>query len=121
MLPASFDIQYYRGDTYTFYINVKDANGTPVDLEAGGYTGAFTIANYRGPEDLDIGALVAYNGSITIDAAQIICTITPTLGAQLVAGPYVYDIQVEDVSGDNVFTYLTGNVYVTMDITGAND
>lgn len=119
-LPATFDIYYYRGDTYTFYLNVKDANGTPIDLESE-YTGLFTISNYRGPEDLvNIGAKVSYEGVVTIDGSQIICTITPTTGALLTSPPYVYDIQVKDTSGDNVYTYVTGNIYVTLDVSEAD-
>lgn len=111
-LPANFDIYYYRGDKYEFYLNVKDADGNPVNLEDGGYTGDFTIANVRGPS-----ATFIQTGDVLIDGTQVICTITPTTGLLLTGGPYVYDVQVK--SGDNVYTYVTGNVYVTLDVTEA--
>lgn len=111
--PATFDIYYYRGDTYVFYLNVKDADGNLVDLEAGGYTAKLTIATSRGANPDESWVLTP-----TITASQITCTITPTVGLQLDEGPYVYDVQVKQ-SSSVVYTYLTGNIYVTLDVTEA--
>ncbi len=112
-IPATFDIYYYRGDTYTFYMNIKDADGNPVDLESGGYEAKFTIATSRGANPTESWVLTP-----TIDSSQLTCTITPTVGLQLDGGPYVYDVQVKQ-SSSIVYTYLTGNVYVTLDVTEA--
>lgn len=112
-LPATFDIYYYRGDTYTFYLNVKDADGNLVDLEAGGYTALFTIATSRGASPTESWVLTP-----TVSTSQVTCTITPTVGLQLDAGPYVYDVQVKQ-SSSLVYTYLTGNIYVTLDVSEA--
>ena len=112
-IPATFDIYYYRGDTYPFYLNVKDSDGNLVDLEAAGYSALFTIATDRGPSPDDSWTLTP-----TIDGSQLTCVITPTIGSQLVAGPYVYDIQVK-LDSSTVYTYVTGNIYVTLDVSEA--
>lgn len=110
-LPATFDINYYRGDTYEFIINAKDNEGNPLSLT--GWTALFTIASSRGPSPTFSVAADA-----TIDGSQIICTISPTVGASLTSGPYVYDVQVKQ-SATNVYTYLTGNISVTLDVSEA--
>jgi hypothetical protein len=110
-LPATYDINYYRGDSYEFIINAKDIDGTELDLSA--YTALFTIASERGPSPSFSTAATA-----TIDGSQIICTISPTVGATLTSGPYVYDVQVKQGSS-NVYTYLTGSINVTLDVSEA--
>ena len=110
-LPATYDINYYRGDSYGFIINAKDIDGTELDLSL--YTALFTIASARGPSpDFSTAA------TATIDGSQIICTISPTVGATLDGGPYVYDVQVKQGSS-NVYTYLTGSINVTLDVSEA--
>lgn len=114
-LPASFDIYYYRGDTYSFYLNVRDAEGNPLDLEAENYQGLFTIAKYRGPETEESGPKEETTGTVLVIGSQLQCTIPPATGANLTNGPYVYDVQVKK-SADYVYTYVTGNIYVTLDV-----
>lgn len=116
MIPANFDISYYRGDTYVFYINAKDNEGNDLDLSA--YTPSFIIANYRGPDQGGSNPRVAYTATASISGSRITCTISPTIGANLTAGPYVYDVQVANGSA-NVYTYLTGTISVTLDVSGA--
>lgn len=109
--PANFDIHYYRGDTYTFYIVPTDTDGNELDLSS--FTALFSIASARGPDPaFDVAA------SASIDGSRILCTISPTVGLQLVDAQYVYDVQVSSGPSE-VHTYLTGNVYVTLDVTEA--
>lgn len=110
-LPATYDINYYRGDTYSFTIAAKDNEGNPLDLSA--YTALFTIASSRGASPTFSTAATA-----TIDGSSILCTISPTVGASLTAGPYVYDVQIKQGS-TNVYTYLTGSISVTLDVSEA--
>lgn len=112
MMPATYNLEYYRGDTLTFYINVMDTNGAPLAL-----SGAvlFTVATGRGssPPDPGGGFPTTIACSATLSGSQITCTITPTNGSNLKAGvPYVYDVQVTGVGGV-VNTYLTGSINVT--------
>jgi hypothetical protein len=116
-IPANYDIRYYRGDTYKFYIQPKDDQGNPISVSA--YTAAFTIANYRGPEqNPGSPTRVTYTATATCSGTTISCTIPPAIGAQLSSSTtYVYDVQI--AAGGDVYTYLTGNILVTEDVTGA--
>lgn len=107
MIPATYDIQYYRGDTYEFYIQPKDIDGMPIDVST--FTTAFLVATARGP---------APSASFTCDStpmgSTIRCVITAAVGATFVGNTvYVYDVQTTDPGSGVVRTYLTGNIYVT--------
>ena len=109
--PIYHDFKYYRGDTYTLVLRVKDGDLNPLDLT--GWTPVFTIASARGPNpDFSITATASISGSI------ITCTIPPAVGQQLINSLYVYDIQVSNGS-TNVYTYVTGNITVELDVSEA--
>ena len=111
MMPATYNLEYYRGDTLTFYINVKDSNGAPLTLVG---SVLFTVATGRGssPPDPGGGFPTTVSCSASLSGSQITCTISPGNGNYLRAGvPYVYDVQVSN--GGEVHTYLTGNINVT--------
>ncbi len=107
-IPANFDISYYSGDRYEFYINAKDSEGNDMDLSA--YTANFIIADARGGD-----ATVSAVAEATIDGSQIICVIPPTVGASLTGTTYVYDVNVANGT-DYIYTYLTGSITVTQDV-----
>lgn len=46
--PATYNIQYYKGDTYQFVIKPKDSTGNPFVMPASEYTANFYIATSRG-------------------------------------------------------------------------
>ena len=111
--PGTYNFNYYRGDTAEFVIQPKTSNGEAFDLT--GYTAIFTIATARGVAGTAATAVVN-------DVTNIItCTIVPSVGRALVAGTYVYDVQItnETPNPDVIFTLLTGTITVTNDITGA--
>lgn len=116
-IPATFNIAYYRGDTYEFYIRPKDQDGIAVDLSD--FTAAtFTIGDARGS-----ALTTTWNCTADIEVAnsRIHCVIDSTVGSTLTEGVvYVYDVQVhKDVAPDPeiVYTYLTGTVSVTGDVS----
>ena len=120
--PGTFNISYYRGDTYEFKIYPKDASGAPFPLT--GYDlveGAkFTISTERGadglPDQIEAFAIISE------DRSHIDCAILPENGIAMTAGNiYVYDIEISK-SGtpyDLVTTLLTGTITVTNQVTGA--
>lgn len=115
--PGTYNINYYKGDTYEFRIYPKDAAGDPFDLTD--YTGSqtFTIANARG--DAATTTVFAY-ADIVDD--HVLCTIRPADGASLVAGTtYYYDVQIDKTGDDydSIFTLLTGTITVTDHVSGA--
>lgn len=110
--PATYNFNYYRGDSYSFSITPKNANGTAFDLT--GYSAAFNIATARGSS----GVWVT-DGSATVDTinGRIDCAITPTVGAELGLTTYYYDVEI--TKEQKVYTVVTGTINVTQDITGA--
>lgn len=113
--PGTYNFNYYRGDTAEFVVRPKTSNGGAFDLT--NYTASFTIANRRGSTGSQSVATASVNTSTDI----ITCTILPSVGRNLAAGTYVYDVQITDTvaNPDVIFTVLTGSITVTDDITGA--
>jgi hypothetical protein len=112
--PGIYNFNYYRGDTAEFVIRPKTANGSAFSLT--GYSAQFFIANARGENQTQYEMQAVVDSS----ANTVTCTILPGAGEGLVAGTYVYDVQI-DSGATLVFTLLTGTVTVTDDITGADD
>lgn len=115
--PATYNINYYKGDTYSFEISPKTASGAVFPLT--GYTPSMMIASSRDhAPDFSITASADFNDPT--QRTTIICTITPTVGRQLIAGTqYVYDVQIAKSNDSEVYTLLTGTISVTADVTGA--
>lgn len=111
--PGTYNFGYYKGDTYEFVIRPKDANGAEFVLA--GYDAAFTIATSRGDSPT---FSIAADAVVNTVNNTITCTILPSIGVQLDAGTYVYDVEIVD--GPNlVYTIVTGNISVTEQVTGA--
>jgi len=110
--PSTYNFTYYRGDTGQFVIRPKNSNDSSA-FNLTGYTALFTIANQRGSAGVQVEAVAAVDTATNI----VTCTITSSVGRELTAGNYVYDVQIDNTS--QVFTLLTGSITVTDDITGA--
>ena len=110
--PATYNFNYYRGDTAQFVARPKSANGSTFALD--GFTAQFFIADKRGSTGTQ------YEADAVIDTATdiVTCTISPATGRSLTPGTYVYDVQVSSNS-ETIYTLLTGSITVTDDITGA--
>ena len=113
--PTTRNLEYYRGDTFEFNVELKNQDGTDFDLSPF-ETYTFKIANQRGA-----GATQYTGTAVKIDPASVKCTITPTVGRSLAAGQYFYDVQITDATPDPdvIYTVLTGILNVTDDISGA--
>ena len=112
--PGTYNFKYYRGDTFTFVAYPRTAsNGTAFNLT--GYTATFKIADKRGSSGTQ------YTGTATVDTAtsSVVCVISPSVGRNLAQGTYLYDVQIQDSGGNNIYTLLTGTITSTDDITGA--
>ena len=113
--PGTYNFSYYRGDTYQFIVRPKNSNGSIFLLDDYEGSADFTIANTRGSS----GSQVSGTAVVDTNNHIITCTITPTVGRQLVAGTtYVYDVQISN-GADIIFTLLNGSITITDDITGA--
>ena len=114
--PATYNIQYYQGDTYQFVIRPKTSAGEIFPVTSTVYDSYFRIDTQRGRTDgLGIEA------SASIGDNSVTCTITPAVGNNLVAGTtYFYDVFIEDKTDPNIiYTLLTGTITITADIAGA--
>ena len=111
--PATYNFNYYRGDSYEFVIYPKNANGTAFDLTSYN-SNLFTVATDRGT-----GATLVGTGNVTKSGSTaLICKITPTLGDLMSLATYTYDVQINDTSASTKYTLLTGNISVTQDVSG---
>jgi hypothetical protein len=120
--PGTFNISYYKGDTYEFRVYPKDSTGAAFDLT--NYADediSFTISDKRGSEG--VATQVECFAEKSSDGSHILCAIRPTDAAGLAAGTqYVYDVEINTTqisSYDLVYTLLTGNISVTDQVTGA--
>jgi hypothetical protein len=113
--PGTYDINYYRGDTFEFRIYPRDNSGEPFSLQ--GYLPPyFTIADVKGP-----AATVSLTGYAEIVANEYIkCAITPEIGNQLIAGTqYVYDVEIAKPNSpyNYIYTLLNGRLSVAEQVT----
>jgi hypothetical protein len=145
--PATYDFNYYKGDTFEFRIYPKKNDGTVFDLSAfyvptnfaslpddveldslpahAPYDSAqFTIANARGSAATEVRKGFA---RVSDDNTFVQCAIRPTEGNLLLAGTeYVYDVEVRKPAGlpgsgqyEIIQTLRTGTITVTDQVTGA--
>ena len=140
--PATYDFNYYKGDTFEFRIYPKKNDGTVFDLSSfyvptnfantpDDYTDTvtpydsaqFTISTVRGSE----GTPIRCFARVSDDGTFVQCAIRPTDSDSLVAGTeYVYDVEVRKPSMGSgigsyeiVHTLLTGTIAITDQVTGA--
>ena len=142
--PATYDFNYYKGDTFEFRIYPKKNDGTVFNLSSyqidsdssstidgvvdtvSPYDSArFTISDVRG----SAGAANKKDcfARISDDGTFVQCAIRPTDSTSLVAGTeYVYDVEVKKPAGASgsgqyeiVQTLLTGKITITDQVTGA--
>lgn len=112
--PATYNINYYMGDTHEFKVYPKDTSGAIFPLAQ--YSSVqFTIAERRGtPLEGDDPSVEGY-AEFSEDRTHIACAITPLNSQSLdPAKSYVYDVKISKTGQpyDSVFTMLTGNISI---------
>lgn len=117
--PGTFNINYYKGDTYEFSIYPKDSSGNTFDLVPYATDSAtFTIAEQRGAAGAST-SILGY-AIISEDKTHIKCAITPSNALDLDATKtYFYDVQIQDPGSpyDFVYTLLTGTITIVEEVT----
>lgn len=111
--PATYNINYYQGDTYQFVIRPKTSAGEIFPISSTAYDAYFRIDTERGRTD---GLGIEASAAISDNA--VTCTLTPSVGNSLNAGTvYFYDVSIESKTDPNiVYTLLTGTINITADI-----
>jgi len=141
--PATYDFNYYKGDTFEFRIYPKKNDGTThllgaftvptnfanspdyvLDTSAPYDSAQFTISTVRG----SAGTPIKCFAKISDDGTFVQCAIRPSDSVNLNAGTeYVYDVEVRAAEGnyenpfyEKVYTLMTGKITITDQVTGAN-
>jgi hypothetical protein len=119
--PGTYNIDYYKGDTFEFRVYPKDSTGNQFLINQYNEF-RFTISNVRGetpPAGVTKQTIEGF-AEISNDNTYILCAITPENGAQMVAGTtYYYDVEIGRISSpyDFIYTLLQGTVNVAEQIT----
>jgi len=133
--PGTYNINYYKGDTYEFSIYPKTADGSSFDLTSFVYdhdnnpaTNLFDSARFYFAETRGGSNAPGYHqcyAKISDDKRYIICAIRPADAEYLdPTKTYVYDVQVsKPINGGEypmVITLVTGTITVTDQVTSYN-
>lgn len=133
--PGTYNISYYKGDTYEFRVYPKTADGEYYSLDPFVYdddgdpitadfdSAIFAFAEARGG-DSAVGYHRCY-AKISDDKRYISCAIRPEDSEYLnPSKTYVYDVQVsKPTNGDYpmVLTLLTGSITITDQVTSSTN
>lgn len=109
-MPGNYDLVIYKGDYVDIRVTVKDEVGNPINLT--GYTPKAQLrTNYDAVSAIDFTTTL-----VSPTAGQVKIYLSSATSSTLVPGPYIWDFQVADPSGE-VRTYLTGDVTVYNEVT----
>jgi hypothetical protein len=112
-MPATRDIDIYRGDNFMHTVTIQDDQGAPVNVS--GRT--FTSQLRRYPDSSTVAA--TFTVSMTSAATGVVVfQLSDTTTASLDPGPYRYDIQQNN--GGTITTLLSGEAIVAADVTRAS-
>lgn len=134
--PGTYNISYYKGDTYEFRVYPKTSSGDVYSLDPFVYnddnnletedfdSAVFAFAEVRGG-DSATGYHKCY-AKISDNNDYVLCAIRPEDAAYLdPAKTYVYDVQVSKPAngGDYpmVVTLMTGSITVTDQVTSSTN
>lgn len=98
-----------QGSTFSSDLNLTDENGDPLTLT--GYTANSQIRKWYSSTN----AAATFTTSINTTSAVITLSLTASETSNLVAGRYVYDVEIS--SGSEVSRIVEGIVTVTPQVT----
>ena len=98
-----------QGSTFSSDLSLTDENGDPLVLD--GYTANSQIRRWYSSTN----AAATFTTSINTSSAVITLTLTANQTSSLVAGRYVYDVEISD--GTEVSRIVEGIVTVTPQVT----
>lgn len=108
--PATYNIQYYKGDTYQFVIRPKNSSGAPFVLPSTEYEANFYIATSRGdsPTQKLAGSATITQTTYSVTTKLLesnVATLTTSTNHRFVVG--------ESVAISGVDATFNGNVVIT--------
>jgi len=108
-MATKANITVDQGTTFSTTIYLTDDNGDPIDLT--GYTGRSQMRKHYTSSNSQ-----SFSVSLSNTEGSVSLTLTAVQTANIVAGRYVYDVEV--VSGANVISrIIEGIVTVTPEVT----
>lgn len=105
-MPQKYNIEHYRGDSFSQAIVIKSNGVTPDNL-----SGKTIIAQVRESTDLDAPKLLDFSVARVDAAGEVAIILTPSQTQDMEAGNYVYDLQ---IGSDTV---LYGNFKLIGDVS----
>lgn len=98
-----------QGATFATKLVLNDANGVPVDLT--GYSAAGQIRKHYTSSNS-----TSFSVSLSADTGSVVLSLTANSTANLVAGRYVYDVELTDTTG-RISRIIEGIVTVSPNVT----
>ena len=98
-----------QGSTFSTDLNLTDENGDPLLLS--GYTANSQVRKWY----TSTNASATFTTSINVDSGVITLSLSANATSNLVAGRYVYDVEIND--GSAVSRVVEGIVTVTPQVT----
>lgn len=99
-----------QGTTFSVDLNLTDDNGDNLDLN--GFTANSQIRKWYTSSNS-----VAFATSINVTSSQVTLSLTPDQTGQLVAGRYVYDVELTQTSSNSISRIVEGIITVTPQVT----
>ena len=99
-----------QGTSFTTDLNLTDDNGDPLHLY--NYTANSLIKKWYTSQ-----TSIPFTTSINVDSGAITLSLDANTTASLMAGRYVYDVDVTQISTNTVSRILEGMVTVTPSVT----
>lgn len=115
--PATYNFNYYRGDTFEMLVTPKTSSGAPFTMPEG-FSAYIDIAKVRAAtaSNQTISRLAA---DLTVDGASIKFVIPGSVGITMSSGQtYVYDLEIRRASDGTTYTLMTGSITVTDNVVG---
>lgn len=120
--PATFNIDYYKGDTYEMIVYPKNSDGSSWNLS--GYILEMAISDQLGKSTTRfqaLGTVAAFSipnppTGLATDIWGIKCTIFPSVGVGLIPGEvYYYDVTIKKTVNNQeyVYTIVKGTISVS--------
>ena len=110
--PTKVDICITRGDSPVIPVEVKDSNGSAIDISGGVFT--LTVDSLAEPSDA-LTNIFTISGVITNAAGGLVSFTPSTVDSDEIPAEYYYDVQM--VLAGSTRTILKGVFEILQDIT----
>ncbi len=109
-MAAKANIVIDQGTDFSTTISVTDANGSIMNLD--GYTGASKIRKHYTSTNA-----VAFTVGVDANTGEVTLSLTSTQTDDLLAGRYVYDVELYNAESNTTSRIIEGLVTLTPSVT----